>query len=281
MQKLIAIFFENILRIWAIGYEGPTLIAVGRPADISPPAYLEAIQNQAGPKFKCNHCRAEVASVVIKGVNSQLCRCMAVQHPGGGLYQDTEAWENFRKTYERESHDPAPDDLISGTPTLSRESREYIARKLGQDRGLIKTSGGGSVYSDPDFSKGQGMISTLIGPETRDEDLDDLVLAYRMKTGPIPPPVTVFVTGGLEFPSAVTRTEPLPFKCPECKTRVQEGRAEGSYIDRIRILLCECMAIMVRRDVASPRCAKDWQGYRDTWAKGQIHHRAAINDGQS
>jgi hypothetical protein len=85
--------------------------------------------------------------------------------------------------------------------------------------------------------------------------------------------------GGLEFPSAVTQTGPLPFKCPECKTRVQEGHAEGSYIDRI--LLCECMALLVRCDVAGPRSAGDWRGYRDTWLKGQVHHRAATSDGQS
>jgi hypothetical protein len=96
-MQVIPVFFANILYLDAVSDDGvPTTLVAGRPANVPLPVYLKAAQNQARPGFTCNRCRAEVASIVFRGVNSQLCKCMVVQHPGGGVYEDSEAWRSFR-----------------------------------------------------------------------------------------------------------------------------------------------------------------------------------------
>jgi hypothetical protein len=105
--------------------------------------------------------------------------------------------------------------------------------------------------------------------------------AFRIKTGGASPPTFIVVGDDPDyvFPPEATDIKPLSFDCPNCGVKVRQGRL--NYPEINRILCCFYMSVYVRKGVLGPRSSADWQNTRGTWAKGQIHHRAAAADGQS
>jgi hypothetical protein len=269
----------------------PTILAHGRPVEIPKGVYQQGLSApQIEDPFHCPRCQAQVISACYEaGEIWQACKCWIIKYlrpDESGVCANAEAWKSLRETYERESLDPAP---LDGS---DKEALEYCQRKLGfkrpikvsQGGKLVKTSGGSSVYVDPDFStaRGPGIISLqLEEPEEGNlrEHLDDAMRALLIKSGGVAVPMVIIVSEGMIFPPGTVRVEPRPFKCPHCQARVQQGHIEGSQVDRM--LIYDCMAIILRRDTPDIRSAKEWQAARDDWAKGQVHHRAATTDGKS
>jgi hypothetical protein len=284
MERL-SIVSKDVLYITEVGETGaPTIIVTGRPAEIPKAIYREAASGIGPNTFTCQRCHAAVASLLISGKGWQTCRCMVVQHhcyPEKEVYQDSETWEEFRQTYEREALDPAP---IESGP-YSKKSRNFLTRKLrfhhpveiSLDGRLVKTEGG-SIYIDP---KADSISLNADLEKLSSEELEDLARAYQLKTSGGSPSTFIVVGDDPDyvFPPETRNIRPLSFDCPNCKMKVRQGGLD--YPDFERILCCYCMSVYVRKGVLGPRSSADWQSARDAWFKSRVKHQAAAADGRS
>ena len=195
-----AIFFQKVLYLVTFDDSGsPTIHASGRPAEIPKEAYLEAILHPQ-INFSCERCGQPVRSA-FPGYHAQLCHCLAVKHHSIDRgFTTSEEWTAFHEGYERESCNPAPDhpvkfDPISKQPIgATNKAMNFMTQKLGfkrpikfeQKGKLIRTSEGGSIYTDPEAKT----FSIQLESES---EIEDAARAFTLKTGDGPPPFLIII----------------------------------------------------------------------------------------
>ena len=156
---------------------------------------------------------------------------------------------------------------------MARKSGFKKPIKVSQAGALIKTSEGGSIYTD------QRAKTCSIQLESESE-IEDAYRAFTLKTGDGPPPFLIIIGDDDDYifhPEAYD-IKPLPFRCPNCGVRVRQGRLSHQIN---RIASCLCLNVYFRSDTPSPRSSGDWREFRTQGIEGQVKHRAAAADGNS
>ena len=172
----------------------------------------------------------------------QLCRCFLVEHFQPKLFISSQGWEKIQQAYKEESLNPAPDNPLIIDPFSAMpfgptpEGINYFARKVGfrhpvkiKGGGSLIETAGGSIYIDPQ-AKSISMQADLKGLPA--EKLEDLVRAWELKTGGVPPPTFVVVGDDPDyvFPAGAKDIRPLAFSCKNCGKTVQQARLGDSLL---------------------------------------------------